>query len=39
MSDWSQSRAKARLDHREQLDELTARTRYEVRLQPAEETR
>ncbi len=32
MSDWSQSRAKARLDHREQLDELTARTRFEVRL-------
>ncbi|HKN54027.1 MAG TPA: hypothetical protein VJX66_16115 [Amycolatopsis sp.] len=32
MSDWSLSRAKARLDHREQLDELTARTRFEVRL-------
>ncbi|WP_370945063.1 hypothetical protein AB5J62_39080 [Amycolatopsis sp. cg5] len=32
MSDWSRSRAKARLDHREHLDELTARARYEVRL-------
>jgi hypothetical protein len=32
MSDWSLSRAKARLDHRELLDELTARTRFEVRL-------
>ncbi|MEU4252105.1 hypothetical protein AB0F15_32260 [Amycolatopsis sp. NPDC026612] len=32
MADWSLSRAKARLDHREQLDELTARTRFEVRL-------
>jgi hypothetical protein len=32
MSDWSLSRAKARLDHRERLDELTARTRFEVRL-------
>lgn len=32
MSDWLQSRAKARLDHREHLDELIARARYEVRL-------
>jgi hypothetical protein len=32
MSDWLKSRAKVRLDHREQLDELTARARYEVRL-------
>ena len=32
MPDWSLSRAKARLDHREKLDELTARTRFEVRL-------
>ena len=32
MPDWSLSRAKARLDHRELLDELTARTRFEVRL-------
>jgi hypothetical protein len=32
MSDWSLSRAKARLDRRELLDELTARTRFEVRL-------
>src|SRR5437764_15493431 len=32
MPDWSLSRAKARLDHREVLDELTARTRFEVRL-------
>jgi hypothetical protein len=32
MSDWTLSRAKARLDHRERLDELSARTRFEVRL-------
>jgi hypothetical protein len=32
MADWSLSRAKARLDRREHLDELTARTRFEVRL-------
>ncbi|MFD9958077.1 hypothetical protein [Amycolatopsis sp. NPDC058986] len=32
MSDWSQSQAKARLDRREQLDELVARSRFEVRL-------
>ncbi|WP_326944796.1 hypothetical protein OG439_34375 [Amycolatopsis sp. NBC_01307] len=39
MADWSLSRAKARLDRREHLDELTARTRFEVRLhlnEPAE---
>lgn len=32
MSDWSSSRAKARVDHREHLDELVARIRFEVRL-------
>jgi hypothetical protein len=32
MSTWQQSRSKARLDHREQVDELVARARYEVRL-------
>lgn len=32
MGDWTQSRAKARLDHRERIDELIARTRFEVRL-------
>jgi hypothetical protein len=31
MADWQRSRAKARLDHREHLDELTARIRFEVR--------
>jgi hypothetical protein len=36
MSDWSQSRAKARLDHREHLDALTTRIRYEVRLHVTE---
>ncbi|MEC3979947.1 hypothetical protein [Amycolatopsis sp. H20-H5] len=33
MSDWSKSRAKARIDRRELLDELTARTSFEVRVQ------
>jgi hypothetical protein len=36
MSDWLQSRAKARLDHRERLDALAMRIRYEVRLQVTE---
>ncbi|MDT7726609.1 MAG: hypothetical protein QOI21_3185 [Actinomycetota bacterium] len=36
MSDWLQSRAKARLDRREHLDTLTTRTRYEVRLHATE---
>jgi hypothetical protein len=36
MSDWSQSRAKARLEHREHLDALTTRIRYEVRLHVTE---
>jgi hypothetical protein len=36
MSDWLQSRAKARLDHREHLDALTTRIRYEVRLHVTE---
>jgi hypothetical protein len=36
MSDWLQSRAKARLDRREHLHALTARIRYEVRLHVTE---
>jgi hypothetical protein len=36
MSDWLQSREKARFDRREHLDELTARTRYEVRRHATE---
>jgi hypothetical protein len=36
MSDWSQSRSKARLDHREHLDALTTRIRYEVRVHVTE---
>jgi hypothetical protein len=36
MSDWLQSRAKARFDHRERLDALAMRIRYEVRLQVTE---
>jgi hypothetical protein len=36
MSDWLQSRAKARLDLREHLDTLTTRIRYEVRLHVTE---
>ena len=38
MSDWSLSRAKARIDRREELDELTARIRYEVRVHLNEPT-
>jgi hypothetical protein len=36
MSGWQQSRAKARLDHREHLDELIVRIRFEVRLHVTE---
>ncbi|MBB4687877.1 hypothetical protein [Amycolatopsis jiangsuensis] len=42
MGDWAASRAKARLDRREVLDELVARVRFEVRLhleEPAEMSR
>ncbi|GAA3556067.1 hypothetical protein GCM10022222_44580 [Amycolatopsis ultiminotia] len=36
MGDWAASRAKARLDRREVLDELVTRVRFEVRLHLAE---
>ncbi|RJQ85974.1 hypothetical protein [Amycolatopsis panacis] len=36
MGDWAASRAKARLDRREVLDELVAQVRYEVRVHLAE---
>jgi hypothetical protein len=36
MSDWPQSHARARLEHREHLDALTTRIRYEVRTQVTE---
>ncbi len=38
MSDWTLSRAKSRIDRREELDELTARIRYEVRVHLHEPT-